>query len=376
MKVTKGPETTTMQKHIVYFLGAGCSKSFGYPLTNEIMPCILENLYNNDLFQLDIEGKTNVERRQEKELRNFIELLYPGLKKLSLEDKKKWTPSIIEILSLVDHLCFYSIPPHPVLNEEKLLQFRYLLNRAVAELLMDYQAEDYKPEELKLLKAFMKPIVAKNKKQKVSIITTNYDLSIDPQFESAIARNKVDYGIPYRGMSRNGRIIHQPVDPLFRYYKLHGSLNWLKCDLCGQYYIHENGTIAHQAFREDLDDDNTCACNDHLKLKTVLVAPSLVRDIRDSNLLQIWKAAIEAIRTADKLIFVGYSLPPEDLAIKSVIMRGLNGRTKKRLRVEVVQCGKKDKQNYVNLFGGDIKYLEHGLPQFLNMKELITCPPH
>jgi len=356
-----------MAKNIVYFLGAGCSKNFGYPLTGEIMPGILDNLYKKDLFQLD-RKKTIVEKKQENDLLKFIELLYPGLKGLNLQRKKKWVPSIIEILSLVDHLCFYSIPPHPGLGEENLLHFRYLLNRAVAELLMDYQNLDYKPKEERLLKKFMSPIVAEKKTSNISIITTNYDLSIDPEFEKVIADNRVDYGIAYRGMDDHGTIVQQPPKPLFRYYKLHGSLNWLKCDLCGQYYIHPDGTIAHQAFREEIDDDNTCACNDYLKLKTVLVAPSLVRDIRDSNLLQIWKAAMEAIRTADRIVFIGYSLPSEDLAIKSVIMRGLNGRIKGRpLKVEVVQHGIASKQNYINLFGKGIKYYEEGLTEYLKV---------
>ncbi len=355
-----------MQKNIVYFLGAGCSYNFGYPLTGRIMPHILENLYNDDLFQLGYR-KTVIERRHETELKKFIGLLYPGFRKLTLKDKIKSTPSITEILSLVDHLCFYNIPPHPGLNEQNLLHFRYLLNRAVAELLMDYQNEPYRGKEKKLLQRFMSPIVAEKKKARISIITTNYDLSIDPQFEKAIANNRVDYGVPYRAMDRHGTIILQPADPLFRYYKLHGSLNWLKCDLCGQYYIHKNGTVAHQAFREEIDDDNTCVCNDYLKIRTVLVAPSLVRDIRDSNLLQIWKSAIEAIRTADELTFIGYSLPAEDLAIKSVIMRGLNGRpNRKPLKVEVVQNDLMSEQNYYNLFGKDITYHSKGLAEYLD----------
>lgn len=358
-----------MQKNIVYFLGAGCSKNFGYPLTGEIMPRILENLYKKDLFQLDDRKKTTAEKNQEKELLKFIELLYPGLKGVNIKTKKKRIPSITEILSLVDHLCFYSIPPHPSLGEESLLRFRYLLNRAVAELLMDYQRMKHTLKEKKLLREFMGPIVAEKKKSSISIITTNYDLSIDPAFEKVIADNRVDYGISYRGMDTNGTITLQTSQPLFRYYKLHGSLNWLKCDLCGQYYIHENGTVAHQAFREEIDQDNTCACNDYLKLRTVLVAPSLVRDIRDSNLLQIWKAAIEAIRTADELTFIGYSLPAEDLAIKSVIMRGLNGRPKGRgLKVTVVQKDLAAKQNYINLFGSGIKYHSKGLSAYLKAR--------
>ena len=53
--------------NIVYFLGAGCSKNFGYPLTSEIMPAIIDNLHNNDCFQLN-DTKTTLEKEQENDL--------------------------------------------------------------------------------------------------------------------------------------------------------------------------------------------------------------------------------------------------------------------------------------------------------------------
>lgn len=65
-------------------------------------------------------------------------------------------------------------------------------------------------------------------------------------------------------------------------------------------------------------------------MRSVIIARSFVRDIQDANLLQIWKGALEAIRTADRLIFNEYFLPQEDLAIKSIIMRGVNGRAKNK----------------------------------------------
>jgi hypothetical protein len=99
---------------------------------------------------------------------------------------------------------------------------------------------------------------------------------------------------------------------------------------------------------------------------SVLVAPSLVRDIRDPNLLQIWKASLEAIRTADKLIFIGYSLPAEDLAIKSIIIRGLNGRSNKKLEVDVVQLGTASRPNYENIFGKKINFHSKGLEAYLD----------
>lgn len=359
--------------NIVYFLGAGCSKNFGFPLTGDIMPEIFNNLKANNLFQLG-RKKESFEKQQEIDLKRFLGLLYPGLKDIDFETEKTRIPSIVEVLSLVDHLCFYNLPPHPELNEENLIYLRYLLNRAVAELMMDYQNAHYEGRELALLEAFMEPIISAKNKSNVTIITTNYDLSIDPTFEEALLKNQIDYGISFRD-PESGEIISQPQAPLFKYFKLHGSLNWLKCDLCGQYYIYPNGVIVHQAFKENIDDGNTCVCNDYLRLKSVLISPSLVRDIRDPNLLQIWKASSESIRTADKLVFIGYSLPAEDFAIKALIMRGINGRgSSPPLSIDVVQCKKNAESNYINLFGKSIKkYYENGLPQYLKSKVQHGC---
>jgi len=357
-----------MAKNIVYFLGAGASYNFGYPLTNAIMPEILYNLRKGDLFEIEDGDKTDLEVQQEKELLACINKLYPGIKDIKVNhrdfSKNERIPNITEVLSFVDHCVFYNLPPHPSLNDKMLLSFQYLLNRAVCEVLMDHEKEDYEPAKEKLLNAFLKPVKASQGSK--TIITTNYDLSIDTALETQISARRVDLGIPYRDVD-NSRIIPQPHRPTLRYYKLHGSLNWTKCDLCGYYYINPEGNIAFQVYREEVDDGNTCTCSDTLKLRSVLVAPSIVRDIRDSNLLQVWKGAMEAIRTADEIVFVGYSLPPEDLAIKSIIVRGLNARcNRKPPQITVVQWKDYAKRNYTNLFGKDITYLNKGLPQYLD----------
>lgn len=355
-----------MQKHIVYFLGAGCSYNFGYPLTGAIMPEILTGLKAGTLFQAE-DKKTAKEKRDEKILLGFIYKLYPGLQKINIQRQKKTIPNITEVLSIVDHCWFYNNPPHPQVSDEKLQRFRQLLNRAVGEVLIDYENLFYTKKERLLLDKFIYPIKKEEKINRVTVITTNYDLTIDGEFEKHMSKERVDYGIAYRDVD-SSQIIQQPVNPLFRYYKLHGSLNWTRCDLCGHYYINTEGSIVHLAFKEKLNNANTCICSKNLRLKSVLVAPSLVRDVRDSNLLQIWKASMEAIRTADKLIFVGYSLPAEDLAIKSIIMRGLNGRNAlQKLEVEVVQLGNTAKVNYQNLFGKKIKYYSKGLEQYLGI---------
>ena len=358
-----------MAHQTVYFLGAGASYNFGYPLTNAIMPEILHNLRHGDLFEIVRGRKTDYEREQEVVLLDYINKLYPGIKDIGVNagqfSDNRHIPNITEVLSFVDHCVFYNLPPHPTVSDKALLNFQYLLNRAVCEVLMDHEDEAYAGNQEQLLNSFMAPILQGN--DKATIITTNYDLSIDTVLKRKIHANLVDLGIPYRNIADN-EITLQPHGAHLKYYKLHGSLNWTRCDLCGYYYINPEGNIAFQVYREQIDSGNTCTCSDELKLKSVLVAPSIVRDIRDSNLLQVWKGAMESIRTADEIVFVGYSLPPEDLAIKSIIVRGLNGRCGKPApRITVVQWKDDARPNYTNLFGKDINYLSEGLPEYLGI---------
>jgi hypothetical protein len=353
-----------MPQSVVYFLGAGCSYNFGYPVTGSIMPEILELLTKGNLFKIG-DRKTLREKKLEKELLRLLYLLYPGLKQKFIP---KVIPNITEVLSFVDHCCLYGLPPHPEVSDETLEKLRHLLNRAVSELLLTYEETPYTREEKRLLAKFIDPLKRHKRTEVMTIITTNYDQVIEREFSAHMIRQQVDFGIPYRDI-HTSKLIQQPANPLFRFYKLHGSLNWTRCDLCGHYCINPYAAIADLAFLERADDINTCICSDTLRLKSVMVAPSLVRDIRDANLLQIWKGATEAIRTADKLVFIGYSLPAEDLAIKSIIMRGMNGRDKKsKLKVIVVQKGEQAKPNYMNIFGKHIHYYKDGLAEYLDTR--------
>ena len=47
----------------------------------------------------------------------------------------------------------------------------------------------------------------------------------------------------------------------------------------------------------------------------------MVRQVQDANLLSIWQRALEALRNAKTWIMAGYSLPSEDLAIRSILIR-------------------------------------------------------
>jgi hypothetical protein len=171
------------------------------------------------------------------------------------------------------------------------------------------------------------------------------------------------------------------------------SKDRLRCSICDNVYLNPAGAIAYLSFRlgegagqpgqrdarlEELEaaGANECHCG-HRPLKHVIVAPSLVRDIRDPILLEIWRNALEELRQADTWFIVGYSLPSEDLAIRSMLLRafqgwksaearGATGGPTAKPRVVVVQLKKEEPElsRYQFLLPGD-DYRDGGLEGYL-----------
>jgi NAD-dependent SIR2 family protein deacetylase len=381
-----------MPEKIVIFMGAGASKPFGIPLTREILPKMLEAINDRGrkgakdkrgLFVEIPDGDVSAEERKkmEKELLNFLYLLMPGLeerfnayKEASADKKKEISfPLITELLSLVDHLNINNNVPFfrddKIYSAKGLSYYRKLLDRAIYEILAD--DDEYLKDEKNKLDAFVKYISSFiNEGKQVSLITTNYDTTVETEiYESNIKRiENIDFGFSWRHAERDDATpLYQPKSTLLKILKLHGSLNWLKCDLCDHVYINPRGNIIHQSFRSDIDELNSCHCS-NAPLKSLIVAPSFERDVRDSNLLHVWKTALETLRAADKWMIIGYSLPPEDLAIKSLLIRAKNSRSSplEKKNFTVIQHGEAAKDAYSLLFGqNQFDYISNGMDGFL-----------
>ena len=117
------------------------------------------------------------------------------------------------------------------------------------------------------------------------MVSTNYDTivelllfqKIEADAELAIPQI-VDRGFSWREHSQ-GRYLEavaiSAADPDPQAAR--GLVSWLKRPLCGFVYINTVGNVVQQAFREDkIDYNNTCLCG-HGPVRTVIVAPSMVR---------------------------------------------------------------------------------------------------
>ena len=354
-----------MKPETVIFLGAGASRALGLPLTDDILPGILRGLHQNTLFGDDAASRTSLHR--------CLTALLPGLKVESApasSSDAKLLPPITDVISTLDHLLQTSNSPVPDLVLADLVRGRTLLERAIFEQLVRQES----PKSLRLegvpdavlhewgetaARHLFQPRTANDQVQldlavkwidrlkdegRVTVISTNYDIEVEQALYDRIgykALQTVDFGTSVRDPD-SGDIYERPHDAALGIYKLHGSLNWLRCDVCDTIYVNPVGPIAYLSFLLEQEPDpkapadpmrqalweggaNQCHCG-HRPLRHVIVAPSTVRDMRDVILVEIWRNALAALRRAKTWIIVGYSLPPEDVAIRSVLLRARVGR--------------------------------------------------
>ena len=339
---------------LAVFLGAGASKPLGYPLTREFLPIIMHRLREAILFR---EGSADEGGSNRSLLRDCLERLIPGLE---VVDAKK-LPLITDLISLVDYSVSQGAALWPKQQPDTLIAVRSLFERALLEILLK-PPEAEAPESRRMGQHLCEWLLKQRTAGiNVSLISTNYDVAVEghlyQSFRSGLRRpggrtplsEVIDFGTSWLDPGTEELCEHQrPKDPMLRIFKLHGSLNWLRCACCENIYINEYGSIAHNAYRDTQVPENTCDCG-HSKLRMHIVAPSLFREVSDPSLLQIWRAALMGLWQAEEWLIVGYSFPPEDIAIRSLFTRAYNVRSTPPI-VRVVQHGTEAEDRYRAFF--------------------------
>jgi hypothetical protein len=357
----------------VLFLGAGASRPFGFPMTAEILPEILRRLRERSLFRPRRRGRTRAPGASaHDELHDLLSRFVPALFDTGVEP-----PLITDLLSLVDHLLTAGNAPQPDLDLASLDRLRALLERAIAEVLAEPTVPGRADENEELLRRFVSWMHdrAQEGTGALSIITTNYDVAIEKRLYERLDADEIpaliDFGLSWRAAGSPGDDSAQarPSSPWLGLFKLHGSLDWLRCPLCDHIYIDPARTI----FRgEGSRGDGpwgpgglaSCVCG-YRPLRHIIVAPSMVRDVRNPNLLAIWHSALEALRTADEWIVIGYSMPPEDVAIRAMLLRAYRGRERPP-RVRLVERGPVEEvENRYRLLFPDLEFEDGGVEGFV-----------
>lgn len=106
--------------------------------------------------------------------------------------------------------------------------------------------------------------------------------------------------------------------------KPHGSVNWGYCPNCGRLYISLGSRIRTKY-------ECIKFCNKRYKrvaLHPILLTPTFLKDLSNSHIKGIWQNVGIELDEATSVIFIGYSLRPEDFYFRYHLLKYINKETK------------------------------------------------
>jgi NAD-dependent SIR2 family protein deacetylase len=176
------------------------------------------------------------------------------------------------------------------------------------------------------------------------VISTNWDVLLDNSIYSEIATHRhnavVDYCCYISSKDQDDDSIKPGLEKLgeggfnIKLLKLHGSLNWLQCPRCMRLYARFARKIAIESFETRTScrhcDRNFPEERDNHLLASNLIMPTFIKDLSNPQYKIIWQNAGIELSEADKLVFIGYSLPSADFEMRQLLSRMM------RKNVEIV----------------------------------------
>lgn len=156
----------------------------------------------------------------------------------------------------------------------------------------------------------------------VSIISTNWDVLI----EEYLKREKIEYNLCFneRYYIDNAKTAKGASSKAVNLIKLHGSINWFKCMNCGTINIVDNSKCGKFLF-EDSTDEHCMKCGettyDDGLLQSQIITPTMIKSINNQLYNNLWSAASNDLREAQKITFIGYTLPLADFELRYLLGR-------------------------------------------------------
>lgn len=202
-------------------------------------------------------------------------------------------------------------------------------------------------------------------------INFNYDILLDKALMEIIKSDiYVDYGFEFT----NEKITEPPFgkweSPIGKknitYLKPHGSFNWMCCPKCNSIYLtgEEAGKEKGKFFQTGVRDDIEHCLKDRTELYNVIEPPSFFKKYKNIYIQTIWNKAYDLLSKAEKIFFIGYSMPEADIWFKYLLKRSCFNSKKEFIVINPTQ--EKDlKPKYERLLG-KVDYPEINFTEFIN----------
>lgn len=303
----------------VLFLGAGATKACHGPMTDEILPEIHKRA-------ADPASGWSLAT-----LKDFLEQQFhvgPG-------SPKEHYPGLPLVMSLIDTALVRRQAFSSDWDASRVSQLRQDMEFGIFDLLEEQLEKSPTNNHWDML-ARLYPEGG----EEPCVISTNYDLIVDTALMFLSENRLLD------GDATEGRLPDYRCHISTDFYrneparfgvllKLHGSLNWLYCRTCQRLEIGASESrlyvkvlarmlgLAGPNLKKSLWPDGEPCPVCATKLRPLLIAPTHLKDYRNPHLSQVWYEAETVLREATRVVFVGYSLPEDDVEVVYLLKRSL-----------------------------------------------------
>lgn len=323
-----------MSQKTVYILGAGFSMNAGAPSQGQLIKEIykLKKTYTKS-------SQAIVQKWVDKFddfLKNTLHISVNEINNYTLEDI--YTPidkSISENISFRQH------------TPKELIELRDIFNRLIVLAVRGAIENSNKKKDS--ISDFAKHLVdlsrqrIKNEKiDNVSVITTNWDIMLDNIVHNLMKNETkpkdlsfsgvVDYCCYISSLDKNDDSIKPGLYAIgkgrynTKILKLHGSLNWMQCPRCQRLYVKfyekwNGGYIFDKKYCRHCDKNFGVKSEEANLLTTNLIMPTFLKNLNNIQNKLIWQNAGIELSEANKVVFIGYSLPQADFEFKQLLSR-------------------------------------------------------
>nr|MBQ4457050.1 SIR2 family protein [Clostridia bacterium] len=108
--------------------------------------------------------------------------------------------------------------------------------------------------------------------------------------------------------------------------KLHGSINWFRCLNCGSINIVSSADCGNYLFDDNCKEHciNCKEKKDHeFLLQAQIITPTMMKSLKSQLYYNLWSAAGSLLRNAERVVFIGYSLPIADYDFRYMLQKAI-----------------------------------------------------
>ena len=334
----------------VFVLGAGFSKNENAPLQAEII---------REIFKIKIKDLVPGFRKIYKRYRNDFKRFLSDT--MFMDEQHFGNQSLEDIYTpidrcIIDSLAFRNIPP------KDLIELRQKINGLII-IMMDYKLHLTRRKDSHIEKFTDYLIYLRTQHRKgdpFAILSTNWDILLDDSLRHKMPHSEgvVDYCCNPSAYDDK-----EPIVPgltalekdlyNIKLLKLHGSMNWLQCKRCQRLFVtffekiaideYVNKPVCKECeynFRNELTPDGGAF------LSSLLIMPTLLKDLNNFQLKLIWQNAGIELSEASKIVFMGYSFPMADFELRQLLAR--NVRHNSKIEVVLSSEDKPTDSNYIS----------------------------